>query len=137
MVTFPAKTLAQLITSDSEIVGAPFTAKSKATGKEYTFKVSSSSFKEKLYIHVYVETQYLDFKHLGTYRSGKLWKAGKVVESPSAVAITWILNNSLHNLPKVTQQVELLHIGKCLKCGRPLTDSSSIESGLGPVCRTK
>ena len=26
------------------------------------------------------------------------------------------------------------HIGKCCKCGRPLTDPESIKLGVGPIC---
>jgi len=35
----------------------------------------------------------------------------------------------------VENGVEIMHIGKCIKCGKPLTDATSIEIGLGPVCR--
>jgi hypothetical protein len=29
------------------------------------------------------------------------------------------------------------HIGKCGRCGRPLTTPASIESGIGPICEGK
>jgi hypothetical protein len=35
----------------------------------------------------------------------------------------------------LTNQIELYHLGNCLKCGRVLTDSESIRIGLGPICR--
>ena len=34
-------------------------------------------------------------------------------------------------------QISVRHEGKCGKCGRTLTEPESIETGLGPVCRSK
>lgn len=31
--------------------------------------------------------------------------------------------------------MNVYHVGRCGKCGRPLTDPGSINIGLGPVCR--
>ncbi len=116
--------------------GAPITVKSKVSGKDYTFKLARKYFKEREYLHVNVETQYFDFKYLGYYRNGEIVKKGEVVSSPSAVAIGWVLRNIEKNRMGVVENgVEIMHIGKCIKCGKPLTDVTSIEIGLGPVCR--
>jgi len=40
-----------------------------------------------------------------------------------------------NNFDNLNQSVDIFHLGKCLKCGKTLTDSNSIEVGFGPVCR--
>jgi hypothetical protein len=38
---------------------------------------------------------------------------------------------------RLDNQIDMFHLGKCLACGRPLTDAESIKAGLGPVCMLK
>ena len=45
----------------------------------------------------------------------------------------WLMNH-LDSLPST---VHVLHVGKCSRCGRKLTDPESIRYGLGPECRKK
>ena len=56
---------------------------------------------------------------------------------PSAVAIVYILG-CLENgfIDYINAKTKFYHLGKCIKCNRPLTDSNSIEAGLGPHCRS-
>ena len=61
-----------------------FTAVSKITGKDFTYKVKQSEFNDKNYTHVYVENGYLEFKHIGTYFNGKIYKAFDLSSSRSA-----------------------------------------------------
>lgn len=125
-----------LLNDKKESKGAPITVKSKASGKDYTFKLARKFFKERDYLHIKVETQYLDFKYLGYYRDGKIIKKGEEVNTPSATAIGWVLRNIEKNRIDVVQNgVEIMHAGKCIKCGKTLTDAESIEIGLGPICR--
>jgi hypothetical protein len=123
--------------------GAPFTIKSKKTGKDYTFKISQMIFNGNPYLHVKVENGYLNFSYLGYYRDGKLFKRDKAtgklnqVESQSANAVAWLLKLILsEKYNTIDTNVEIYHLGSCLKCGKTLTDSFSIETGFGPVCRT-
>ena len=116
--------------------GAEVTAKSLRTGKDFTFKIARKEFQGKWYTHLYVETEYLQFQHLGTYFNGKVWKKRSEVASPSATAIGWILAKVEEGKADlVDANVQITHLGKCLRCGRTLTDATSIEIGLGPVCR--
>lgn len=129
-------TIQILLNDKKESKGAPITVKSKVSGKDYTFKLARKFFKERDYLHIKVETQYLDFKYLGYYRDGKIIKKGEVVDTPSAIAIGWVLRNIDNNRLDVVQNgVEIMHDGKCIKCGKTLTDAESIEIGLGPICR--
>ena len=51
-----------------------FTAISKITGKDYTYKVKQSEWNDKTYTHVYVENGYMEFKHIGTFFAGSIFK---------------------------------------------------------------
>ncbi len=116
--------------------GAPFTIRSKKSGKDYTFKVSQVPFKDNNYIHIKVETEYLNFKYMGWYRDGKIINKKLEVNTPASQAVSWFLRQMFsNNFNNLNQSVDIFHLGKCLKCGKTLTDSNSIEVGFGPVCR--
>ena len=112
------------------------TAKSLKSGKDFTYRIKQKEFNGKVYTHVSVETEYLNFKYLGSYFNGKLYHKKQVVSTPSALGIAWILDKVTHNQFEVVEnQVTLMHTGNCVRCGRTLTDATSIELGIGPTCR--
>ena len=116
--------------------GAPFTIRSKKSGKDYTFKISQVPFKDNNYIHIKVETEYLNFKYMGWYRDGKIINKKLEVDTPASQAVSWFLRQMFsNNFDNLNQSVDIFHLGKCLKCGKTLTDANSIEVGFGPVCR--
>lgn len=53
-------------------------------------------------------------------------------DAPSAVAISWALRRLLTKQPLPSCQI--LHEGRCGRCGRRLTVPESIQSGFGPEC---
>lgn len=115
--------------------GSPFTIQSRKTGKDFTFRVSRSEFNDKWYTHVWVEKNYLEFYHIGTYFRGNVYKNRKKVRTPAARAIAYLLGNvELKKFEKLDNQIDILHTGNCISCGRTLTDVESIERGIGPVC---
>lgn len=117
--------------------GAEFTVKSTATGKDFTFSINRSLYNERWYTHVYVEKEYMNFVRLGTYANGYITNKHVLVQTPAADAIAWILRKvESGKFDELDAKVDLMHLGKCLVCGRPLTDAISIEHGVGPVCRT-
>lgn len=66
-----------------------------------------------------------------TYGQGK---KGLLTENDIEVkALMYVLKNSLR-LPSC---VEVMHTGKCSRCGRKLTNPESINIGLGPDCVKK
>jgi hypothetical protein len=126
-----------VIKAEKNNSGADFTIKSLKTGKDYTFALSRSQFKGKWYTHVKVETGYLQFTRLGSYFDGKVFNKGQVVNSPSALAIAFVLKKVEEGkIEFLDSNIEVMHKGCCLRCNRPLTDAKSIERGLGPVCVT-
>lgn len=133
---FDAQTLHIVLFAEKNNNGAEFTVRSKATGKDFTFKINRSEWNEKWYTHVKVETGYMEFTYLGSYFNGAIFKKRQPVKTPSAIAIAWVLRmieNQKFDVLK--ESVDLMHLGNCLRCGRVLTDADSIQSGLGPVCR--
>jgi hypothetical protein len=123
---------------NTNLKGGSFTIKSNATGKDFTFRIITKPYNGRTYTHVYVETQYLNFKHLGTYFKGKLYKNSKAVTSDSAKAIAFVMDKVEKGaFSWLDRNITVYHLGKCLKCGRTLTDSNSIEVGLGSVCQSK
>lgn len=127
-----------LLQTKSRVKGAIFTIRSIRTQKDFTFKVRKSTFNDKTYMHVYVESGYLDFKYLGFYWEGSILRKGGVeITTPAASAIAWVFRNlEKGKTDIVASQVEFFHTGKCAKCGKTLTDATSIELGVGPKCRT-
>ena len=80
----------------------------------------------------------MNFLYIGYYLNGNLILKGKVNETSSAIAISYILNCIDNDkLQFINEKVEFYHLGKCIKCGKTLTDANSIESGLGPYCRSR
>ena len=131
----PSSSLSSVISSEKNNNGACFTIKSNATGKEYTYKIQRSEFNHKWYTHIKVETEYQKYKRLGVYFDGKIIKQKSVVETPSAIAIGWVLQHvEREKFEHLDKNIQVMHVGKCLCCGKVLTDSQSIERGLGPIC---
>lgn len=116
--------------------GSEFTVKSLATNKDYSFKISRKEYKGQWYTHVYVEMGYLHFKHIGIFYNNHVRKNTNIVDTPAANAISWILRQvEREHFNKLEESVELKHFGHCIVCGKTLTDDTSIEFGIGPICR--
>ena len=130
------ESLNQVLRSTKRNKGGNVTVLSKASKKEFTYRIARSEFKDKWYTQVYVETQYLQFRHLGVFKEGGIFKAGQAVTTPAALGAGWLLKHCEQgNYGLINAQAEVYHTGSCLKCGKELTDSESIKAGLGPICR--
>lgn len=128
--------LLTVITTEKKNSGADFTAVSLKTGKEYTFNISRKEYNGTWYTYVKVEREYQNYLYLGFYANGNVIFKGKTNFSDASVAIAWMLRQvEAQKFENLTSQIEIYHLGHCLKCGKVLTDSQSIEAGLGPVCR--
>jgi hypothetical protein len=133
---FSPSALLPVISANKNNNGAEFTVVSKATGKDFTFKINRSEFNGKFYTHVKVEQEYMNFRYLGTYFMGAIRRKREVIKTPAAVAIAWVLDKvEKGKISLLEESIELMHLGCCLRCGRALTDQESIRIGLGPVCR--
>jgi len=128
--------LESVINAEKQNIGADFTIKSRQTGTEYTYKISRKLFKNTWYTFVYVEQGYQNYRFLGSYFLGRIYNKKNVIDTPSAIAIAWVLSKvQEQKFALLNEKIDLMHVGSCLRCGKTLTDSQSIEIGLGPVCR--
>jgi hypothetical protein len=119
-------------------IGAEFTIRSRQTEKDFTYKIKRSAFQGNWYTHIFVEKAYLHFDYLGMYANGSIHrkKVGKI-STPAAIAIAWVLKKvEEKKFTLLDAQIDIFHLGCCLRCGKTLTDATSIELGLGPVCRS-
>ncbi len=71
----------------------------------------------------------------GSYRHGSKSKISE--DAPSIKAFRWTWERVVCQGQRDLKVLEIWHVGKCGKCGRPLTDPQSIATGLGPVCSGK
>jgi antitoxin component YwqK of YwqJK toxin-antitoxin module len=134
-VKISSKVLDSLVLREKKSKGGVFTVKSIKTGKEYSYKIGRSEFNGVWFTHVKVEQGTQIFKYLGWYKNGKLQRKKQYVNTPAATAIAAVLRYvELGKFDWLDEKMELYHEGKCLTCGRPLTDSDSIKRGIGPVC---
>jgi len=126
-----------------------FTLVSKETGNRLTFRterkevVGGDGEVEKVLHFVSVLTgpdNTEDYAFLGTifdfgaYRHGKKSRIDKGAASNKAFEWFW---RFVHDCGRLPSTMEFWHEGKCARCGRALTDPSSISTGLGPVCASK
>lgn len=75
--------------------------------------------------YVYTGTFFSDTKR---FKQAANLKQGSQLEK-----ITAFLVNAISR-PEILQKTEILHEGKCCRCGRTLTHPESIKSGIGPEC---
>lgn len=107
---------------------ALFTLVSNLTGKHYTYEVRSTD-PERTSFTVAVRAGD-DFLTVGVLAAGEFVADGK---GPAAKAFAWYWRQLSADGPKL-DQVELMHAGRCGRCGRELTHPESILTGLGPIC---
>ena len=128
---------------------AKVTLSSKKTGKHFTFtvkhgwdwKTNSRDFDTPLFVKVLTRSDNMSeksFTFIGFIpKDGDTLIAGRKgrPDAPSFKALRWALAHLVKgNIPA---DLEIRHEGSCSRCGRALTVPESIDTGMGPVCRTK
>jgi len=121
--------------TDTEVISnfvyggkATFTIRSLSSGKHWTFYVSKKDKVHFVRLNIGDSSIYIGYI-AGEMRYNPSMKAPN--SAPHVVIqhlLKYIAEGELH--PKF----EFFHVGKCGRCGRPLTDPISIERGLGPHC---
>ena len=130
--------LSATLRNEKQNNSAEFTIKSHRTGKDFTYQIKRSKFNKIWYTHVFVEVEYLNFQRIGTYFNGNIFHKKELVKSISAISIAFVLSKVENNeFDFLDKNMDLMHIGKCLCCGKPLTDANSIAIGLGPTCSSR
>ncbi len=108
-------------------------------GSLYKYKVVRDNDTDKIwYVSVLVQVGgERDYGYLGMIRGGEFVRtAGSFVDEEDSrfSMFDWFFLQMArgHELP---DEVEFMHIGRCGRCGKELTDAKSKAIGLGPVCR--
>lgn len=114
---------------------ARFTLVSKASGKRYTYRVAKAKDGDLFFANLLVgQNNEQDYEYIGFTKDGAELIAGKK-GNPSHTAfkaLDWAFRQfTAGNMP---EQLECWHEGRCARCGRALTDPTSIELGFGPEC---
>jgi len=120
---------------------AIFTA-SNAAGKHFTYRVSApDDFNEESPIwFVSVLTgpdNTRNYTYAGLLRGdGKVYqtKGSKIKEDAESWKVAVWAIKKVWNGETLPDGYDIKHVGRCGKCGRPLTDPVSIDTGLGPIC---
>src|SRR5688572_25348025 len=125
---------------------ATFTALSKASGTHITFKVERAEPKEGQaesaaphFVSVMTGTDNeADFSFLGTIFNGNTFFHGRksriAGDDKRAQAFAWLWRN-IDNVP--LDKMEFLPACACCRCGRKLTNPTSVELAIGPECAKK
>jgi len=129
---------------DKEKVNAKIVVKSKKSGKDVTYKISGfPDEKKKFYtdykILIGFENDYNSFTnccYVTSIGSVEEYSRYRFTHKPIIKGAHWLLEHFINrDFDHILDKAELYHTGRCLKCGRELTDAHSIELGIGPVCR--
>lgn len=134
----PFSTVAQV---KSYIFGgnATFTVKSLETGNHLTYKVKRiKGDKDRFLALRRVGETYMNLGVLSKEQV-HMWPVAAIktmVEHiPHFVALRWLLG--LLRKDQLPSKALVFHEGSCGICGRPLTDPTSIQRGIGPDCWSK
>lgn len=132
-------TISEMIADKAKISGI-LVVKSRRSGKDYTYKITGRKSRKYGYSLVAsYEKAYMDFNgcaYKDVTNRVRLFPSFTNTSSEIVKGAQYVLNALVQGqIDKLTQQCEILHVGQCIKCNRPLTDADSIELGLGPVCR--
>lgn len=77
------------------------------------------------------------YEYLGCIFDRKMYAHGRksriAANAPSAVAFMWVWKKLSGG--EMPPELAVYHEGRCGRCGRRLTDPTSISLGLGPKCR--
>lgn len=108
---------------------ATFSIKSERTGKHYTYRVNQPKGSDVFFVAVKAGE---GNTFLGTIFNG--YKFSPKVGGDATLAFDyfwrWMIERN-----QIPQGITFYHEGRCGACGRPLTDPTSIELGIGPTCR--
>lgn len=138
---------------------ATVTIVSKTTGHRFTYRVeqrrvpsrqegeSDAAYRDRMlkaqagprFVKVLTgpdnENHYRYVGHIDEERQFRLDRRSEIAATaPSVTAWRWFWSAVVTKSPKVTEQCEVWHEGRCSRCGRKLTDPQSIATGIGPVC---
>lgn len=78
-----------------------------------------------------------EWVYVGMYKNKQfhLTKASKFQKDSAIVRGVYFILKLMHKPGYSDDRMHLYHMGVCSRCGKPLTNPESIETGIGPHCR--
>lgn len=67
-----------------------------------------------------------------TFKFGKGARGNLTKDDLRVISLLYVLNHLVKN--RFDMPLKIYHVGKCGRCGKKLTDPTSILTGLGPIC---
>ena len=124
------------------------TLRSAVTGVRFTFQIMPQD-KEAVKLNgtkdqrfwvkfLFGQNNESDYRYLGQILNGyfsltkKSRDSGLSETTPSYKAFQWAFSGLFAG--KMPEGLEVIHCGKCARCGRKLTDPESVKNGFGPEC---
>lgn len=124
---------------------ATFTVQNNETGKHSTYKIRRPEPNPRFpnpryFVKVMTGTDNENhYSYVGVLNTEngtiRLTDKSKFREgSPTLAAARWVMGRCI-NQTQIPDCIEIRHSGKCGRCGRTLTEPTSLDCGLGPECR--
>jgi len=113
------------------------TLESAKTGKHYTYRITKAKDKDIYFVGVLSGGNNDEsYSYLGLLADDQFRSTAKSQYSPDAPCYQAFLYFIKH-INGTAKNLNVYHSCKCGRCGRTLTDPTSITIGLGPTCRSK
>lgn len=115
---------------------------SNGQGEHYTYRIGRSKEDQPLFVGLLTgPNNEQDYTYMGIYSpdtgSVRLTQKSKYTpDSKPVKVIQWAIN-TVRNGKTLPSGYSIQHEGRCCRCGRTLTDPTSIQLGIGPECREK
>jgi hypothetical protein len=113
---------------------ATFTLVNTLTKNRFTYKVRKSKENDIFFVSVLTGSDNVsNYTFIGFIKNNKFFHSKKSrisIDSVSFKAFNWFF----HYIDSIPAIIDVLHEGKCGRCGRKLTTPESIKRGLGPEC---
>ncbi len=131
-----------MITKDFLTAGHAIFTVSNPLGEYFTYRVSAPNDQNELHPIWFVSVltgpnNTEDYTYLGLLRdNGNVHTTAKskfAKDSKPVKVAQWAIRQVWEG-KSLPSGYDVKHIGKCGRCGRPLTTPESIDSGIGPVC---
>lgn len=111
-------------------------------GEHYTYRIGHSKADQPLFVGLLTgRNNETDYTYMGIYnpetQEVRLTAKSKYTNDTQPVkVIRWALRQVTEG-KSLPDGYSIKHEGRCCRCGRTLTDPTSIELGIGPECREK
>jgi len=105
-------------------------------GQHYTFQVKQAKdWNQNTRYFVSLRTGE-NYTYLGMFSSDTLYptKASKMRKNSTPFKVFNFAVRIINGVQELPAGYKIQHEGKCGKCGKPLTNPVSIETGIGPTC---